>query len=644
MTLQSTDVDSQDFTDPDELETDATGPSPEMRAIYEESLRDVIEGDIVKGTILEIRDDVVLVDIGYKSEGLIPLREFRTPSGEITAKVGDTVDVYLEQREDSDGLIVLSREKAEKIKIWDELSQVYEKGGPISGMILGRTKGGLIVDIGVRAFLPGSQVDLRPVRDLDKLIGKAFPMKIIKLNQKRGNIVLSRRELLEEERKHLKEDTLATLAEGKRVKGKIKNITEYGAFVDLGGLDGLLHITDMSWGRIGHPSEMFQVGDEIEVVVLKFDRTNERVSLGYKQRLPDPWEAVEQRYPVGTKFKGKVVSMTDYGAFVELEEGVEGLVHISEMSWTQRVKHPSKVVAIGDMVEVVVLDVDRANKRISLGMRQAEPNPWNFIEERYPVGTRVEGRVRNLADFGAFVELEEGIDGLIHISDMSWTKRIRHPSEILKKGEKVDALVLHVDKANHRISLGLKQVQQDPWQSAVPEKYRVGMDVQGKVIRTTDFGAFVELEDGVEGLLHVSELSHERVNKPEDVVQVGQELILKVIKLDPEERKIGLSLRAIVDSLRDGLAPEEDSGHGRKRRRRRGRGGVGAGGVGRNRRTEAPFRRLGKHSAVWRAPGSAASTPGPSARRRVPRDGREADDPGHAWGRRAYCTLRRWSP
>jgi len=537
-----------------------------MREIYEQSLRDIAEGDIVKGHILEVREDVVLVDIGYKSEGLIPLREFRSPSGEITAKVGDAVDVYLEQREDSDGLIVLSREKAEKIKIWEELSQVYEKGGPISGTILGRTKGGLIVDIGVRAFLPGSQVDLRPVRDLDKLIGKAFPMKIIKLNQKRGNIVLSRRELLEEERKHLKEDTLATLAEGKRVKGKIKNITEYGAFVDLGGLDGLLHITDMSWGRIGHPSELFQVGDEIEVVVLKFDRANERVSLGYKQRLPDPWEAVEQRYPVGAKFKGKVVSMTDYGAFVELEEGVEGLVHISEMSWTQRVKHPSKVVAIGDLVEVVVLDVDRGNKRISLGMRQAEPNPWNFIEERYPVGTRVEGRVRNLADFGAFVELEEGIDGLIHISDMSWTKRIRHPSELLKKGEKVEAIVLHVDKANHRISLGLKQVQQDPWQGAVPEKYKVGMDVQGKVIRTTDFGAFVELEDGVEGLLHVSELSHERVNKPDDVVQVGQELILKVIKLDAEERKIGLSLRAMGDSLRDAV-PEGDAGHARKRRR-----------------------------------------------------------------------------
>jgi small subunit ribosomal protein S1 len=564
MTLVDSKV--EELEDLDEMETG--GPSQEMREIYEESLRDILEGDIVKGTILEVRDDVAMVDIGYKSEGLISLREFRGPSGEITVKVGDVVDVYLEQREDTDGLIVLSREKAEKIKIWEELSEVYEKGAPISGTILGRTKGGLIVDIGVRAFLPGSQVDLRPVRDLDKLIGKAFPMKIIKLNQKRGNIVLSRRELLEEERKHLKEDTLATLGEGKHIKGKIKNITEYGAFVDLGGLDGLLHITDMSWGRIGHPSELFQVGDEIEVVVLKFDRTNERVSLGYKQRLPDPWEAVEQRYPVGTKFKGKVVSMTDYGAFIELEQGVEGLVHISEMSWTQRVKHPSKVVAIGDMIEVVVLDVDRANKRISLGMRQAEPNPWNFIEERYPVGTRVEGRVRNLADFGAFVELEEGIDGLIHISDMSWTKRVRHPSEVLKKGEKVEAIVLHVDKANHRISLGLKQVQQDPWQSSVPEKYRVGMDVQGKVIRTTDFGAFIELEDGVEGLLHVSELSHERVNKPEDVVQVGQDLTLKVIKLDPEERKIGLSLRAFLDGHTEAVPEEEEGGHGRKKRRR----------------------------------------------------------------------------
>src|SRR5574341_418875 len=367
-------------TDPEEAEQ--SGPSTEMREIYERSVRDIVEGEIVKGTILEVKEDAVLVDIGYKSEGLISLREFRAPSGEITAKVGDVVDVYLEQKEDSEGLIVLSREKAEKIKIWDELSRVYEQGGAITGTILGRTKG--------------------------KLIGKGFPMKIIKLNQKRGNIVLSRRELLEEERKHLKEATLASLAEGRRIKGKIKNITEYGAFVDLGGLDGLLHITDMSWGRIGHPSELFQVGDEIEVVVLKFDRTNERVSLGYKQRLPDPWAAVEERYPVGSKLKGKVVSLTDYGAFVELEEGIEGLVHISEMSWTQRVKHPSKVVSVGDPVEVVILDVDQVNKRISLGMRQTEPNPWLVVEERYPVGTRVGGTIRNLTDFGAFVELEEG--------------------------------------------------------------------------------------------------------------------------------------------------------------------------------------------------------------------------------------------
>jgi len=565
MTSQSGRSKAPFSTDPEEAE--GSGPSREMQEIYERSVRDIVEGEIVKGTILEIKDDAVLVDIGYKSEGVIPLKEFRTPSGEVAIKVGDIVDVYLEQKEDSEGLIVLSREKAEKIKIWDELSKVYEKGGSATGTILGRTKGGLIVDVGVRAFLPGSQVDLRPVRDLDKLIGKSFPMKIIKLNQKRGNIVLSRRELLEEERRHLKEATLASLEEGKRIRGKIKNITEYGAFVDLGGLDGLLHITDMSWGRVGHPSELFQVGDEIDVVVLKFDRANERVSLGYKQRLPDPWESVEQKYPVGTKLKGKVVSLTDYGAFIELEQGIEGLVHISEMSWTQRVKHPSKVVAIGDTVEVVVLDADKANKRISLGMRQAEPNPWNFIEERYPVGTRVDGRVRNLADFGAFVELEEGIDGLIHISDMSWTKRVRHPSDILKKGEKVEAIVLHVDKANHRISLGLKQIQQDPWQAAVPEKYQVGMDVKGKVVRITDFGAFVELEDGVEGLLHVSELSQDRVNKPEDVVQVGQELTLKVIKVDPEERKIGLSLRAYVEAQGEG-AVEEEGGRSRKRRRR----------------------------------------------------------------------------
>jgi small subunit ribosomal protein S1 len=548
-------------TDPD-YDPRAADATAEMQAIYDQTFKDIAEGEIVRGRVVEVTTDAVLIDIGYKSEGTVPLKEFATPQGEVAVQVGTVVDVYLESKEDSEGLIVLSREKAEKIKIWEQISRVYEQGGAVQGTIVGKTKGGLMVDIGVRAFLPGSQVDLRPARDLDRLIGKTFPMKIIKLNQKRGNIVLSRRELLEEERKALKTQTLATLEEGKVFRGKIKNITEYGAFVDLGGLDGLLHITDMSWGRLNHPTELFQVGDEIEVVVLKFDRTTERISLGYKQRLADPWERADEKFPVGSKVKGKVVSLVDYGAFVELEPGVEGLVHISEMSWTQRIKHPSKVVAIGDVIEVMVLDIDKQAKRISLGMKQVEPNPWNFIEERYPVGTRVEGKVRNLADFGAFVELEDGIDGLIHVSDMSWTKRVRHPSEVLKKGDKVEALVLHVDRHNRRISLGLKQCQPDPWQTTVPERYRVGMDVTGKVVRLTDFGAFVELPDGIEGLLHVSEMSEGRVGKPEDVVQVGDELSMKIIKLDADERKIGLSLRAYREAR---AAAEEDEGDFRRR-------------------------------------------------------------------------------
>ncbi|PTL36518.1 30S ribosomal protein S1 [Candidatus Methylomirabilis limnetica] len=538
------------YTSTDELDRELHDQehSQEMADLYAQSLQEIAEGEIVKGTVLEIRNEMVLIDIGYKSEGAVPIKEFLSPSGELTVKVGDVVDVYLEQKEDNDGLIVLSREKAEKTKVWDDIRLAYEQGEAISGMILGRTKGGLTVDIGVRAFLPGSQVDLRPVRDLDRLIGKSFPMKVIKLNQRRGNIVLSRRELLEEERRGLKDKTLQSLEEGKIIRGKVKNITEYGAFIDLGGLDGLLHITDMSWGRVGHPSELFTVGDEIEVVVLKFDRVAERVSLGHKQRLKDPWEDVDQRFPISSRIRGKVVSLTDYGAFVELAEGIEGLVHISEMSWTQRVKHPSKIVSVGDSIEIMVLDVDKVNKRISLGLRQIEPNPWLSIEESYPVGMRVEGTVRNLTDFGAFVELDEGIDGLIHVSDMSWTKRVRHPSEILKRGDKVEAVVLHTDKTNRRISLGLKQSQPDPWQSTVLDKYQVGMDVKAKVVRLTDFGAFVELEDGVEGLLHISELSHERVAKPEDVVSIDQEFSLKIIKLDANERKLGLSLRAYLDS------------------------------------------------------------------------------------------------
>lgn len=550
--------DNQETKEDRELpgEIEQGGRTLSMQEIYDQTFKDILEGEIVKGQVIELGIDAVIVDIGYKSEGSIPMKEFLGTQGQLTVQVGDMVDVYLESKEDNEGLIVLSREKAEKIKVWDEISKVYEKGGVVHGTIVGKTKGGLIVDIGVRAFLPGSQVDLRPVRDLDRVIGKTFPMKIIKLNQRRGNIVLSRRELLEEERKGLKEKTLATLEEGKILKGKIKNITEYGAFIDLGGLDGLLHITDMSWGRIGHPSELFAVGDEVEVVVLKFDRQTERVSLGYKQRLPDPWASVVQKFSPGTKVTGKVVSITDYGAFVELEPGAEGLVHISEMSWTQRVKHPSKVVTVGDMVEVVVLDIDQSGRRISLGMKQAEPNPWDALEQRYPVGTRVEGKVRNLVDFGAFVELEDSIDGLIHVSDMSWTKRVKHPSEILKKGDPVEAIVLHVDRAARRISLGLKQTQSDPWKTVVPERYRVGMDVTGKVVRITDFGAFVELPDGIEGLLHVSELSEGRVNRPEDVIRVGEELTLKIIKLDTDDRKLGLSLRACQEAAQE-LEEEE---------------------------------------------------------------------------------------
>ncbi len=537
------------------------GGGEEWRDLYHKSMKDFSEGEIIRGTIVNIVADAVLVDIGYKSEGTIPLEEFRNALGEITVKAGDQVDVFLEKKEDNEGIVVLSREKAEKIKVWEDISQVYEKGGVVQGIILGKTKGGLIVDVGVKAFLPGSQIDLRPMKDLDKLVGQILPMKIIKLNPRRGNIVLSRRAFLEEERKTERERTLGIIEEGRVIRGKVKNLTEYGAFVDLGGIDGLLHITDMSWGRINHPSELFVVGDDIEVVVLKLDRENQRVSLGLKQKSPDPWESSDERYPVGMKVKGKVVSLVDYGAFVELEAGIEGLVHVSEMSWKQKVKHPSRIVAIGDIIEVVVLDIDKKAKRISLGMKQAEPNPWIYVEEKYPVGLRVKGRVRNLTEYGAFVELEDGLDGLIHISDMSWTKRVHHPSEVLKKGDWVETLVLRVDKNAHRISLGLKQAQADPWQTVVPERYKVGMNVKGRVVRLMEFGAFVELEDGIEGLLHISEMRPERVAKPEEVVSVDQEIIAKIIKLDTDDRKIGLSIKACLQEgsgqdLEEGLQPD----------------------------------------------------------------------------------------
>jgi len=516
----------------------------ELEQLYEESLKHIQEGEIVRGRVVHIGRDSVLVDVGYKSEGTIDLDEF--PDQGRYLQVGEEVDVLLEEKEDSEGQVILSKEKANRIKIWDDISKKYDGNDVVDGVVVARIKGGLTVDIGLKAFLPGSQIDLRPVRNLDKLIGERLQMRIIKLNKRRGNIVLSRRVLLEEERQRAKEKTLASLAEGQIIEGVVKNITEYGAFIDLGGIDGLLHITDMSWGRVSHPSELFAIGDKVKVMVLKFDQEHERVSLGLKQMTPDPWTHVAEKYPETSRVAGRVVSITDYGAFVELEEGIEGLVHVSQMSWARRTRHPSKIVNIGDTIEAVVLSVDKDKKRISLGMKQIEPNPWTTVDERYPVGSEVEGKVRNLTDFGAFIALEEGIDGLIHISDMSWTQRVKHPSEILKKGQKVRAVVLNVDKDNERLSLGLKQMELDPW-TQVQTKYQVGQDVRVKVVKVTNFGAFAELEDGVEGLIHLSELSREKVADPEDVVSVSQELEAKIIKIDVETRKIGLSVRAFME-------------------------------------------------------------------------------------------------
>jgi small subunit ribosomal protein S1 len=453
------------------------------------------------------------------------------------------VDVLLEKTEDREGHIVLSREKAEKMKIWDEVEKAYDDRKVVIGRVIERIKGGLAVDIGVRAFLPGSQVDVRPVRNLDALRGEELRMRVIKVNKKRGNIVLSRKVLLEEENAEKKTHTLATLEEGKVLRGVVKNITDYGAFIDLGGIDGLLHVTDMSWGRAAHPSELFKVNDEVDIVVLKFDRSTERVSLGYKQLHADPWTAVEERYAVGMRIKGKVVSLTEYGAFIELEPGVEGLIHVSEMSWSKRVKHPSKLLNVGDAVESMVLGVDPQARRISLGLKQIESNPWHQLAETYPVGSKLTGKVRNLTEFGAFVEVEEGIDGLIHISDMSWSKRLKHPSEILKKGDEVEAMVLNVDPENQRLSLGLKQLATDIWDDFF-EKNKVGSVVEGKVVRITNFGAFVELAEGIEGLIHVSEFDAEG-GRDKVELKVDEVTSMKIIKLSPAERKIGLSIRAL---------------------------------------------------------------------------------------------------
>jgi small subunit ribosomal protein S1 len=514
-----------------------------MLALYDPSFRNIAEGEVVKGTVLKVSASQIVVDVGYKSEGVIAISEFLDEQGEITVQPGDVVDVLLERTEDREGHIVLSREKAEKMKIWDEIEKAYAERKVVIGRVIERIKGGLAVDIGVRAFLPGSQIDVRPVRNLDALKGQELRMRVIKVNKKRGNIVLSRKSLLEEENAEKKKSTLETLAEGKVLRGVVKNITDYGAFIDLGGLDGLLHITDMSWGRVGHPSELFKVNDEVDVIVLKFDPESERVSLGHKQLVQDPWATVQERYPVGARMQGKVVSLTDYGAFVELEAGVEGLIHVSEMSWSKRVKHPSKILTVGDSVDAMVLGVDPAARRISLGLKQVETNPWHELAEKYPVGTRIKGRVRNLTEFGAFVEVEEDIDGLIHISDMSWSKRVKHPSELLKKGDVVEAMVLSIDAENQRLSLGLKQLATDIWDDFFSH-HHVGDVVEGKVTRMTNFGAFVELDEGIEGLIHVSEFDDADGGEKIEL-EVGQSYQMKMIKLSPQERKIGLSIRAL---------------------------------------------------------------------------------------------------
>ncbi|MBI5249712.1 MAG: 30S ribosomal protein S1 [Desulfomonile tiedjei] len=512
--------------------------------LVESSFHKVQEGEVVTGTVVQITSDYVMVDVGSKSEGQIPVEQFTDERGELTVKVGDEVQVFLEDTEESSGEVKISKTKADKIRIWEEIASVCDTEKTIIGKVVARVKGGLQVDIGVPAFLPGSQVDLRPVRNFEKYIGENFEFNVLKYNRKRGNIVLSRRPLLEKQKDERKNMILRTMEGSGLFTGTVKNITDYGAFIDLGGIDGLLHITDMSWGRINHPADVLKVGDQIQVKVLKFDQDKERVSLGLKQIQPDPWANVEERYPIESQWSGKVVSITDYGVFVELEKGVEGLVHISEMTWTKKPRHPSKVVQVGEEVDVMVLNVDKDQKRISLGMKQLKPNPWDVIAQRYPEGTKIEGKIRNVTDFGIFVGIDEGIDGLVHISDISWTQRIKHPGEIYKKGQTVQAVVLNIDKDNERFSLGIKQMHDDPWES-IPDRYPPGAKVHGKVTSVTDFGVFLEIEEGIEGMIHVSELSKERVNSPADFTKEGEELTAMVLKVNKKDKKIALSIKSI---------------------------------------------------------------------------------------------------
>jgi len=520
---------------------------------------DVDEGGIVKGEVVKIDGEHVLVDVNFKSEGQIPVTEFQDHEGNLTVDVGDNVDVFVVRKDEMEGTISLSRDKAKRMKLFDTLEGIQEKDDVIKGHIVRRIKGGYTVDLGgVEAFLPGSHVDLRPVPDMDALVGEEYEFRVLKINRRRSNVIVSRRVLLEEERESLRKGLMETLEEGQVVTGKVKNITEYGVFVDLGGLDGLLHITDMSWKRIKHPKEMVQLGDEIELKVLSFDRENNKVSLGMKQLVPDPWENIAEKYPEGEKFTGKVTNLVDYGAFVELESGVEGLVHISEMSWTRKIRHPSQVVRVGDETEVVVLGLDTDKKRISLGMKQVKPNPWDVVTEKYPEGTVLEGKIKNITDFGIFIGIEDGIDGLIHVSDISWTKKIRHPGEIYKVGDMVRAKVLTVDKENEKFTLGVKQLTEDPWLD-IPNRYPVGTKVEGTITNITDFGLFVEVEEGIEGLVHVSEISRKKIKNPAEVYKEGDKIVAKVIHVSAEERRLGLSIKQLQEE-EDRKKPKEFRG------------------------------------------------------------------------------------
>lgn len=535
----------------------------QLEKMYDESLKEFNEGSIIEGIILAIRSNDVLVDVGYKSEGIIPKNEFKKIE---ELSEGDKIEVLLERLEDDNGMVVLSKQRAETQKNWDRILETYSEGDLIEGVVHGRVKGGMLVDVGVEAFLPGSQIDLVPVKDPDVYIGQVIQFKIIKINLERRNIVVSRRELLEEQRREMKAQLLGEIKIGQQRKGVVKNITDFGAFIDLSGMDGLLHITDMSWGRINHPSEMVKIGDELEVTILDVDYEKERVSLGLKQQSDNPWEEIGAKYPVGHRIRGKVVNLMPYGAFVELEPGVEGLVHVSELSWTKRIARASDVLNVGDEVDAMVLAVNKDDKKISLGIRQTEENPWEIVANKYPIGSRIVGTVRNFTNYGAFLELEEGVDGMVHVSDMSWTRKVNHPSEVLEKGQKVDAVVLEVDASNQRISLGMKQAMPDPW-SSVASKYAIGQLVEGKVAKLAQFGAFVELEEGIEGLVHISQISDERVEKVKDVLKVGDEVKARIVKMDEVDRRIGLSIKAaevsddefqLDDSMLEGLRPGED--------------------------------------------------------------------------------------